>query len=43
MAQRANPITARITGITERLRPQRQGGADAAAVVRVFPDRHRPR
>ncbi len=31
---RANPITARITGITERLRPQRQGSADAEAVVR---------
>ena len=31
---RANPITARINGITERLRPPRQGPADAEVVVR---------
>jgi GTP diphosphokinase / guanosine-3',5'-bis(diphosphate) 3'-diphosphatase len=42
MAERANAITARIVGITERLRPQRHGSVDAEAIVkemlRHYPD-----
>ncbi|HEX9142042.1 MAG TPA: RelA/SpoT family protein, partial [Gaiellaceae bacterium] len=33
-AQRANPITSRIVGITERLRPRGHGALDAEALVR---------
>ncbi|HEY6957990.1 MAG TPA: bifunctional (p)ppGpp synthetase/guanosine-3',5'-bis(diphosphate) 3'-pyrophosphohydrolase [Candidatus Limnocylindria bacterium] len=42
MAQRANPIAARIVGITERLRPQKSGHVDAEGIVkemlRHYPD-----
>jgi GTP pyrophosphokinase len=42
MAQRANGITSRIVGITERLRPQRHGAVDAEGIVkemlRHYPD-----
>jgi guanosine-3',5'-bis(diphosphate) 3'-pyrophosphohydrolase len=42
MAQRANPITSRIVGITERLRPRGHGSLDAEALVkemlRHYPD-----
>ena len=42
MAERANPITSRIVGITERLRPQRHGAVDAEGIVkemlRHYPD-----
>src|SRR6267378_1610336 len=42
MAQRANPITSRIVGITERLRPRSHGSVDAEAIVkemlRHYPD-----
>src|SRR6266513_2088819 len=34
MAQRANPITSRIVGITERLRPRAQGRVDAEAIAK---------
>src|SRR3989475_835988 len=34
MAQRASAITARIVGITDRLRPQRHGNVDADTLVR---------
>ena len=34
MAERANTITARIVGITDRLRPQRHGAVDAEAIVK---------
>ena len=41
-AQRANPITSRIVGITERLRPRGHAGVDAEALVkemlRHYPD-----
>ena len=41
-AQRANPITSRIVGITERLRPRAQGHVDAEAIakemLRHYPD-----
>src|SRR5215831_8565199 len=33
-AQRANPITARIVGITERLRPRAHGSVDIEAIVK---------
>src|SRR5712692_3901690 len=33
-ATRANPITSRIVGITERLRPPRHGAVDAEALVK---------
>ncbi len=42
MAERANPITSRIVGITERLRPQRHGHVDVEGIVkemlRHYPD-----
>ena len=42
MAERANPITSRIVGITERLRPRAQGRVDAEAIakemLRHYPD-----
>ncbi|HUG05024.1 MAG TPA: bifunctional (p)ppGpp synthetase/guanosine-3',5'-bis(diphosphate) 3'-pyrophosphohydrolase [Candidatus Limnocylindria bacterium] len=42
MAERANAITSRIVGITERLRPQRHGAVDAEGIVkemlRHYPD-----
>jgi guanosine-3',5'-bis(diphosphate) 3'-pyrophosphohydrolase len=42
MAERANAITARIVGITDRLRPQRHGHVDAEGIVkemlRHYPD-----
>ncbi|HKY51492.1 MAG TPA: bifunctional (p)ppGpp synthetase/guanosine-3',5'-bis(diphosphate) 3'-pyrophosphohydrolase [Candidatus Limnocylindria bacterium] len=42
MAERANTITARIVGITERFRPQRHGAVDAEGIVkemlRHYPD-----
>jgi GTP pyrophosphokinase len=42
VAERANTITSRIVGITERLRPQRNGAVDAEGIVkemlRHYPD-----
>ena len=42
MAQRASAITARITSVADRLRPQRRGQVDAdalvAEVLRHYPD-----
>jgi len=34
MAERANAITSRIVGITDRLRPQRHGAVDAEGIVK---------